>query len=116
MTLPTAAKFRLLVSDDGTLTLLVLWSFHSGCSYSIAFFASQSGTSKKWLNGTTVAMAVAPSGINLLRFMISKILRIENNTNRTMTNTSRTLYSFFNCKYSSWVIESISSFSYIMNS
>ena len=104
MTLPTAAKFRLLVSDDGTLTLLVLWSFHSGCSYSIAFFASQSGTSKKWLNGTTVAIAVAPSGINLLRFMISMMLRIENNTNRAITKTSRILYSFFSRRYSSWDI------------
>ena len=86
--------FRLLASVEGTLAPLVLRSFHSACSVSIAFFSSQSGTSKKWLNGTTVAMAVAPSGVNLLRFMISKILRIENNTNRTITKTKRILYSF----------------------
>ena len=39
-------------------------------------------------------MDVAPSGINLLRFMISKMLRIEDNTNRTITKTKRILYSF----------------------
>ena len=81
--LPTVAMFRLLASVEGISAPLVLRSFHSGFYASITFFSSQSGTSKKWLNGTTVAIAVAPSGINLLRFMMSKILRIENNTDKT---------------------------------
>ena len=99
--LPTVAMFRLLASVEETPAPLVLRSFHSGCSASIAFFYSQSGTSN---NCTTVAMAVAPSGINLLRFMMSKILRIENNTSRTITKTKRILYSFFSRRYSSWDI------------
>ena len=101
---PTTAMFRLLASVKGTSDPLALRSFHSGCSASIAFYSSQSGTSKKWLNGTTVAMAVAPSGINLLEFIISTILSIENNTNRTITNTRRILHPFLNCKYSSCIV------------
>jgi len=75
--------FRLIASVEGTSAPLILRSFHSGFSASIAFFSSQSGTSKKWLKGTTVSMAVTPSGINPLKFMISTMLRIENNTDKT---------------------------------
>ena len=81
--LPTVAMFRLLASVEGISAPLVLRSFHSGFYASITFFSFQSGTSKKWLKGTTVTMAVVPSGINPLKFMIRTMLSIDNDTDKT---------------------------------
>ena len=86
-------------SSDETLTPLVLSAFHSGCNSSMACFSFQSGTSKKWLKGKTVAITAAPNGINLFEFTISTMLSIDNNTNRIITNTSRILYSFLIWRY-----------------